>query len=263
MPEWFQTRTEDNMTPHMRAVYDWTGAYKNQLLSSWFGAEIPEVSVPAPTKVAPAQIDSAVLEALSEPAPIAPKPQVSDGGVGFANALERLGSNQTGPKLRPTYMTQGFGLADNVPPGLVHQESSGRLNAQNNVVGHGGKRGHFGLVQFGHGRLEDVKRAGVIPANMTPEDFMADQDAQVRATNWHFSDIDRRAKRDGLDQYFGQVIGGVPITPDAIRAMSHLAGYGGMMAFINSGGKDNRADAYGTKVSDYGIKFAYRPDQRS
>jgi len=145
-----------------------------------------------------------------------------------------------------------YGFANNVPRSLINTESGGNWGARNNEVGSGGRPGHYGILQFGNARLDDARRAGVIPQNMTPEQFMQSRDAQVAAANWHFQDIDNRIRRAGYDRYIGQNIGGTPMTWDGMRAMAHLGGFGGLSKFIKSGGRSNPADSFGTSLAAYG-----------
>lgn len=137
---------------------------------------------------------------------------------------------------------------------LIGTESGGNWQARNNAVGAGGMAGHFGRLQFGKARLQDAMRAGVIPQGMTPEQFMADPASQQKVEAWHFGDIDSQAQRMGLDRYIGQTVSGIPVTQDAIRAMAHLGGIGGAAKFLNTGGKYNPSDAYGTSLADYATK---------
>lgn len=141
-------------------------------------------------------------------------------------------------------------VAGAFPQSLIRTESGGNWKALNNVQGAGG-RGHGGRLQFGHARLADAARAGVV-AGMTPQEF-AQQPPEVQQAveNWHFADIDRQAQARGLDRFIGQEVGGVPITQDAIRAMAHLGGIGGAARFLESGGRENPADANGTSLRDY------------
>lgn len=145
-----------------------------------------------------------------------------------------------------------YGFGDNVPRTLINTESGGNWAAKNNETGSGGAKGHFGILQFGQARMQDGIRAGVLPAGITPEQFMASPEMQVAMSNWHFNDIDNRIKANGLDRYVGSTIGNVPISMDGLRAMAHLGGFGGMSRFLSSGGTFNPADAYGTSLADYG-----------
>ena len=188
-------------------------------------------------------------------------------GASMAAGAERPDPMQNGATMNATYgqdyhpvqrgtaadakYYRDLGFNENVPLSLIHTESSGRWNAENNVEGANGKKGHYGILQFGHARLSDAIQAGAIP-QMTPEQFMGNSKAQIAAANWHFNDIDRRIFKNGLDRYLGQNVGGVNITMDALRAMAHLGGFGGMRSYLRTGGGDNRADAYGTSLRKYG-----------
>lgn len=144
--------------------------------------------------------------------------------------------------------------------GLTRNESGGKSNAENNAVGAGGKVGHFGLLQFGEGRLTDGKNAGVIPKNMTPQQFRdSSVDFQNKVADWHFDDIDKKAAAAGLGKHYGRVINGVTINQDSIRAMAHLGGINGVEQFINTNGAYDKADRNKTKMSDYGKKYGSSP----
>ena len=188
------------------------------------------------------------LASFGSPSAIAPSvgsPTGPKEAGGYASEMASWGKDAPG-------WNQGFeGFADNVPRSLINTESGGNWGARNNEAGSGGS-GHFGILQFGHGRLADAKKAGVIPADMTPEQFIQSREAQVKTANWHFSDIDNRIRANGYDQLVGQIIGGTPITMDGMRAMAHLGGFGGLSKFIRSGGSHNPADAYGTSLAHYG-----------
>lgn len=133
--------------------------------------------------------------------------------------------------------------------GLVNSESGGNWNALND-------EGYGGRLQFGDARLADAAAAGLVPAGTTGAMFSQMSPEQQQAVEaWHFGDIDRQATAMGLNQYFGQTIGGVPINAESVRAMSHLGGVGGAQRFIESGGQYNPADSNGTRLSDYGTRF--------
>jgi hypothetical protein len=144
------------------------------------------------------------------------------------------------------------GFAENVPRSLIGTESGGNWLAENAEKGAGGHTGHFGILQFGPARLEDIKRAGVLPAEMTPQQFKQNKAAQVAAANWHFNDIDQNIRKHGYDRLIGQSVGGVPISMNGMRAMAHLGGFGGLSRFLMSGGQYNPADSFGTSLAAYG-----------
>lgn len=137
------------------------------------------------------------------------------------------------------------------PASLVQNESGGNWQAQNNAVGAGGQRGHFGRLQFGQARLQEAAAAGAIPQGTTPQQFMASPEMQQRAEAWHFNDIDQFIRGNGLDKTIGQSINGVPVTLDGMRAVAHLGGKEGLAKFIASRGRYNPADDNGTSLMDY------------
>jgi hypothetical protein len=137
------------------------------------------------------------------------------------------------------------------PRGLFSSESGGRFDAQNDAVGAGGARGHFGRVQFGQARLQEAAAAGAIPAGTTPQQFMASPELQRAAERWHFADIDNSIRQMGIDTSGRQTINGVPITRDGLVAVAHLGGTRGMQRFVETGGRYNPRDVNGTSLMDY------------
>jgi hypothetical protein len=131
------------------------------------------------------------------------------------------------------------------PKRLLRRESGGNFGALN------AESGASGRAQFMPSRLEDVKRAGVIPRNMTMEQFRADKDAQISAERWHFADLNKFIDNNELGQYVGTNINGVPVTRDGIVNVGHLGGSAGMKRFLETGGRYNPADSNGTRLSDY------------
>ena len=129
---------------------------------------------------------------------------------------------------------------------LIGTESGGNWGAQNNEMGAGGKRGHYGRVQFGQARLQEAMDAGAIPQGTTPEQFMASPALQIAAENWHFGDLEKQ-----LAPYVGAVVNGQTMDLGALVAMGHLGGAAGAKRFVESGGKYNPSDAYGTSLLDY------------
>lgn len=129
---------------------------------------------------------------------------------------------------------------------LFRTESGGKWNAQNNEVGAGGQRGHFGRGQFGQARLRDAMNAGVLPRGTTPEQFMQSPELQVAVENWHFADLESK-----LAPYVGRQVNGQTLDMGALVAMAHLGGVGGARKYIESGGRHNPSDAFGTSLGDY------------
>lgn len=129
---------------------------------------------------------------------------------------------------------------------LIGTESGGNWAAQNNETGAGGKKGHFGRVQFGRARLQDAMNAGAIPQGTTPEQFMASPELQIAAENWHFSDLEAN-----LADLVGREVNGQVLDMGALVAMGHLGGAGGARQYVESGGAYNPSDSFGTSLSDY------------
>lgn len=129
---------------------------------------------------------------------------------------------------------------------LIGTESGGNWAAQNSEIGAGGKPGHFGRVQFGQARLQDAMNAGAIPQGVTPEQFMASPELQMAAEDWHFADLENQ-----LGDLVGSRVNGQVLDMGALVAMGHLGGAGGARKFVESGGRYNPSDAYGTSLADY------------
>jgi hypothetical protein len=162
------------------------------------------------------------------------------GGLG----LPGLGGS---PQAAPQSPETGSAL----PASLNVSESGGNWQAQNDAVGSGGQRGHFGRAQFGQARLQEAAAAGAIPQGTTPEQFMRSPGLQKAAENWHFGSIDRAIQANGFDRLVGQRINGVPVTVEGLRAVAHLGGEQGMKRFVETGGAHNPSDANGTSLMDY------------
>ena len=110
-----------------------------------------------------------------------------------------------------------------------------------------------GAYQFSDARLRDFKKD--TGKTFTRDEFLRDPELQAEVMNWHEADIMNYVMDNGLDYYIGQDVGGVQIDPAALTGMAHLGGRLGMREFLETGGKYDPADAFGTKISDYGKKF--------
>lgn len=167
---------------------------------------------------------------------------------GLADALG-AGGNISPPRSPTVAPSDAEGIA---PASLVQNESGGSWTAQNDAVGSGGARGHFGRLQFGQARLQEAAAAGAIPAGTTPQAFMQSPELQQAAERWHFGDIDQAIAQNGFDRLIGRAaIGGVPVTVDGLRAVAHLGGKEGMRKFVETGGRYNPRDENGTSLMDY------------
>jgi hypothetical protein len=59
-----------------------------------------------------------------------------------------------------------------------------------------------------------------------------------------------------FESYIGKEINGTVITKSGLLAGCHLAGIGGVRKYLTSGGKVDKRDCYGTKISKYIRDFA-------
>jgi len=187
-----------------------------------------------------------IVRPLGEPRTVGLAPGMPQGATGVAPT--RDASTETG-----------------APPRLLSRESGMSFSAVNPDTGAAGR------AQFMATRLQDAKRAGVIPQDMTMTQFLNDRDAQVRTERWHFSDVNRFIDSNNLDQYVGTSVNGVPVTRDGMVAVAHLGGSAGLKRFLETGGRYNPADANGTRLSDYlamgagnrapGVAGEQRPDR--
>ena len=77
--------------------------------------------------------------------------------------------------------------------------------------------------------------------------FKQDEALQDKVAAWHFSDIDKAIDKlgDATNEY----------DRDALKAVAHLGGIGGMKSFVRSKGEYNPEDQFGTSLQDYYDKF--------
>lgn len=129
---------------------------------------------------------------------------------------------------------------------LLGTESGGNWKAQNNEIGAGGMRGHYGRMQFSNARLQDAMDAGVIPQGTTPDQFMNSPAMQIAVENWHFADLEKN-----LGDLQGTQVNGQPVDMGSLVAMGHLGGANGARRYVESGGAYNPSDSFGTSLADY------------
>ncbi len=129
-------------------------------------------------------------------------------------------------------------------PRLLRNESGGNFGALNS-------KGYAGRGQFGAARLEDARRAGVLPEGMDAEAFRKNPDVQKAVENWHFNDINNFIDKNGLGSAEGRLIDGVTITRQGLINVAHLGGAEGLARFVATNGGYDPADANGTHLSDY------------
>tara|TARA_B110000093_G_scaffold69783_1_gene75731 strand:+ start:4813 stop:5511 length:699 start_codon:yes stop_codon:yes gene_type:complete len=190
-----------------------------------------------------------LMRPQSRPEPQDEGPESS--GIGMA-LMEAMGA----PEARPDYMnpqspapTQGDrpsssndGSANSFRDRLKRSESSGDSEVQIKLED---GRTMTGAYQFGDARLADYKKAN--EASFTTESFRKDPALQEKVFQWHMNDIDRAIA--DMPESKG-------MSKDGLRAVAHLGGVTGMKKYVKSGGKYNKSDKFGTKLSDYYAKFS-------
>jgi len=129
---------------------------------------------------------------------------------------------------------------------LAESESGGDYSARND-------EGFVGKYQFGAARLTDFMSSTGKKFSM--DQFQNNPALQEEVQGWHEDDILSYVADQGLDEYIGQQVGGVIISPEAMLAMAHLGGKSGMKKFIETDGEYNPSDSNGTRLSDYASKI--------
>lgn len=109
--------------------------------------------------------------------------------------------------------------------------------------------GYMGKYQFSSYTLK------AIGIEVSRGEYLKDsvlQERSVRILTTHNKKVLRRHIR----KYTGTTIKGVVVSEAGILAAAHLVGAGNVMAYLESGGRIDKADGYNTKCSDYMAKFA-------
>ena len=101
------------------------------------------------------------------------------------------------------------------------------------------------VKKFSEARLADYKKA--TGQTFTTAQFKQDEALQDKVADWHFADIDEALDKLGnaTNEY----------DRDALKAVAHLGGVGGMKSFVRSKGEYNPEDQFGTSLQDYYDKF--------
>ncbi len=146
---------------------------------------------------------------------------------------------------------------------LGARESGGNYAATN-------KQGYIGKYQMGEAAMIDAgyykKSSGKYNNDWTGEftgkdgvhskaDFLRNKQAQENAQK-AFKQKQWSYMTNFAGKYAGKTIGGFEVTESSMLAGAHLCGQGAVQQYLESGGKIDKADGNGVKVSDYMKKFA-------
>lgn len=146
---------------------------------------------------------------------------------------------------------------------LAVRESSSNPNAENSL-------GYLGLYQTGEIALIDVDWYAETPPGETRRNdwvgswlsraqtnganskatYLGNVPAQNAAIRRYYDKVWIYVRHFGLDDYEGETINGILITRSGLLAGWHLLG-GGLIDYLESGGADASADAYGTHIEEY------------
>ena len=119
---------------------------------------------------------------------------------------------------------------------LASKESQGRYRLVNTL-------GYVGKYQFG---ISALKAVGVNNTQGFLNNPRMQEKAFVALLSKH-----KWILQEEISKYEGEVIGGVLVTESGILAAAHLGGAGSVKRFLNTNGKRQSKDAYGTSVKTY------------
>ena len=132
---------------------------------------------------------------------------------------------------------------------LATRESTNNYRANN-------KKGYFGLIQMGQGRLSDYNKNN--DTEYTTKQYLNSDNIQDTVNKWHIKDIDRAYYESSYENYPNMDT----MTLDSFRAVAHLGGIKGAKKYVktkklgpNNPNKYNPADSNGTRLSDYDSIF--------
>jgi hypothetical protein len=121
---------------------------------------------------------------------------------------------------------------------IAFKESQGKYNKVNTL-------GYLGKYQFG---LETLKTIGLKEGDSLR--FLNNRKLQEKAFVTLLSK-NKYDLKDHIKKYNGKIIKGVRITESGILAAAHLGGPGSVVKFLETNGRKNKKDAYGTSVRSY------------
>jgi hypothetical protein len=149
-------------------------------------------------------------------------------------------------------MNEGGEAVSEYRKALIQSESSGRVGALNPDTG------AVGLTQGMSDTVDQFRKE--TNRDFTAEEYAQSRDLQTAFQDWYEQTTLNYIAENDLDQYLGDTIKGVPITVSSMMAMAHLGGNYGMKKFLETEGRydpdDKKGEEVGTRLSDYGRKFA-------
>lgn len=146
---------------------------------------------------------------------------------------------------------------------LGARESGGNYKAFNRY-GYAGKyqMGEMALIDAGYYKKNPpynndwkgtfIGRDGICSIKDFLESPTAQENAQIvfKKRQWAY------LRALGADKYVDMIINGYKITKSGLLAGAHLKGAGAVISYLQSNGKNNPKDAFGTSIESYMKKFA-------
>ena len=128
------------------------------------------------------------------------------------------------------------------------ESSGGALDAVNK------RTGALGASQAMPETLEEFKEE--TGRDFTRDEFKKNAGLQEAFQNWYEQKTLDYIANNGLDQYIGKMVKGVPVTLSGMMAVAHLGGNNGLKQFLETDGgydpSDNKKNPeQGTRLSDY------------
>lgn len=113
--------------------------------------------------------------------------------------------------------------------------------------------GCFGEWQFAESTLRYIGYRNITLKKFKANPEIFPKELQLRALKT-LIDINLGYLED-YEHFIGNSIKGIVITKSGMIAASHLGGAGSLMKYLNSNGKVNKKDVFGTSIHDYLKKF--------
>ena len=114
--------------------------------------------------------------------------------------------------------------------------------------------GCFGEWQFAESTLRYLGFRKITLRKFRKDPFIFPRELQIGALKALIR-VNRLYLTD-YEHYIGHSIKGIVITRSGMIAAAHLGGAGSLMKFLDSGGRINKRDLYGTSISDYLRNFS-------
>ena len=118
------------------------------------------------------------------------------------------------------------------------------------------KYGYLGEWQIGYTARKHTGFAHITYKGFLKNPFIFPRDQQkIAVKRLLILNQQTLIRKKSYYEYINSTIKGIKITESALLAASHLGGAGNVINFLESKGKIDFADAFGTTISDYMIRF--------